>query len=673
MTKKIIFYLFLISHIAHGQVLTKTDSVNIKKRLAEVVVTGQISPINKKNAVQDIKIIGQDELNSGLYNNLADILSQQINIQLSQDNLLGSGLSMQGMSGQNVKILIDDIPVIGRLNGNIDLSQINLENIDRIEIVEGPLSVNYGTDALAGTINVITKKDYSENINSIFKSYYESVGRYNNNITISNKNNETTSVYELTRNYFSGWSKNDDFNLLPKRELADTNRMKEWKPKEQISNKIQYLINKEFFNSRFYLSHFYEKLTNRGAPRSPYLESAFDDYYYTFRNNFGIDLDYKFHKKKIKIILAYNNYKRIKNTFLNNLTTLDQVMTANTNAQDTSVFKLFMSKATLSSNNIFDYQIGLDLQKQIADSKRLINTTQEIADYAAFINIKENISTRFLIKTGLRIIYNTKYNAPIIPSFALMYNTQNIKVRGSYAKGFRSPTLKELFFEFVDVNHNIMGNESLLAEESNNYRLSANYIHSVNKNTLDITIAVFSNKIKNKIDLTNNASQGDLYSYFNIEEYITKGLSSNLNFKHKRIKFALGASYIGRDNSLATENENLNDLLYSPEFTANTIFNISNTCKFNLFYKYTGEIPYFIKNDNDNIISSYREDYQLINMSFNKYFSKYKLNIVLGVKNLLNVIEISNYITNTAVHESGNNNLSIGYGRSYFINIKFKL
>ena len=53
--------------------------------------------------------------------------------------------------------MIDDVAVIGRLNGNIDLSQINLNNVERIEIVEGPLSVEYGTDALAGTINLITK------------------------------------------------------------------------------------------------------------------------------------------------------------------------------------------------------------------------------------------------------------------------------------------------------------------------------------------------------------------------------------------------------------------------------------------------------------------------------------------------------------------------------------
>ena len=59
------------------------------------------------------------------------------------------------MSGENVKIMIDGVPVIGRQNGNLDLSQLNLLGIEHVEIIEGPLSVNYGNNALVGTINLI--------------------------------------------------------------------------------------------------------------------------------------------------------------------------------------------------------------------------------------------------------------------------------------------------------------------------------------------------------------------------------------------------------------------------------------------------------------------------------------------------------------------------------------
>ena len=115
----------------------------IFKNIQEVVVTGQITEKNAEETVHKIRIISAKKLNSGLFTNLGQVLEKELNFRLSEDIFLGSSISLQGISGQNVKILIDDIPVIGRLDGNIDLSQISLNNIERIEVIEGPLSTLY--------------------------------------------------------------------------------------------------------------------------------------------------------------------------------------------------------------------------------------------------------------------------------------------------------------------------------------------------------------------------------------------------------------------------------------------------------------------------------------------------------------------------------------------------
>jgi outer membrane receptor for ferrienterochelin and colicins len=70
----------------------------------------------------------------------------------------GSSVSINGISGEGVKILVNGVPMVGRIDGKIDISQINLTNVERIEIVKGPQSVIYGTDALGGVINIITKE-----------------------------------------------------------------------------------------------------------------------------------------------------------------------------------------------------------------------------------------------------------------------------------------------------------------------------------------------------------------------------------------------------------------------------------------------------------------------------------------------------------------------------------
>ena len=110
---------------------------NLHKQLDEVVITGQLMETYTEDAAHKIRIINSKTLNSGLFNNLADILEKEINIKLSEDNVLGSSISIQGISGQNVKILIDDVPVIGRLNGNVDLSQIN--HINNRNITKTPM------------------------------------------------------------------------------------------------------------------------------------------------------------------------------------------------------------------------------------------------------------------------------------------------------------------------------------------------------------------------------------------------------------------------------------------------------------------------------------------------------------------------------------------------------
>ncbi|MBC7863202.1 MAG: carboxypeptidase-like regulatory domain-containing protein, partial [Bacteroidia bacterium] len=97
------------------------ESENIS--LNEVVVTAQYAPGSADKSVHKVKIIDSKKIEAMGAQNLRDVLTNEMNIRISQDNVLGSSMSLQGVSGQNVKILIDGIPVTGRLNGNIDISQ----------------------------------------------------------------------------------------------------------------------------------------------------------------------------------------------------------------------------------------------------------------------------------------------------------------------------------------------------------------------------------------------------------------------------------------------------------------------------------------------------------------------------------------------------------------------
>ena len=109
------------------------DSI-ININLSETIVTGKINPSDPGNSVQKISIIGQKEIKQLNSQTLVDILNYQLGIRVSNDASLGSSSSINGIGSRNIKILIDGVPLIGGLNGASDLSQINLNAIERIEI-----------------------------------------------------------------------------------------------------------------------------------------------------------------------------------------------------------------------------------------------------------------------------------------------------------------------------------------------------------------------------------------------------------------------------------------------------------------------------------------------------------------------------------------------------------
>jgi len=662
-----------ISYLTYLDTLIFINDITIRLEpseilLDQVVVTAQITPNISENAVQKIKIIDQKRIASQGAVSLRDLLEQETNIRLSQDNILGSSISIQGVSGQNVKILMDGVPIIGRLNGNIDISQINLNNIEIIEIIEGPLSVNYGTDALAGTINLISKKSGESNL--FINSYYETVGKYNLDCLMNYSENNHQLSLSGGRNYFDGWSPSDNFRLIPTATIADTNRHKQWKPKEQYFARVQDVFTKKDWSIRTYADFFFEEILNRGFPRLPYYENAFDDIYNTWRNSLGLDFKTKVKDKNLSVIVSYNNYKRIKNTYFNELTTLEEVISGNEADQDTSVFNSVMSRGSIGgriSENI-STEIGYDIFIEDAIGKRIEDNTQNQGDFALYSNTEWRPSEKLTIRPGVRMSYNTDYTAPLIPSLHIKYDYRKFKLRSSFAKGFRAPSLKDLYFEFVDINHNIVGNPNLKSETSNNYQLSLDWKNIRNDYIVKSDLSFFYNDISDLITLANTSY--DAYSYINIGKYKTLGAKTNLNLTYEVIKFNSGVSYIGRQNNI----DEVDPFSYAWEWLSNCTYEMKKwNSKIAIYYKNTGALPSFWMNSEGEVQESILEGYQIMDVTYSWSNPDNKLKIVVGCKNAFDIKNVNNISGSTGAHQSNASGMSVGYGRTFFTSLKWSL
>lgn len=647
----------------------KTDP----KTLQEVVVTAQYAPSKADESMNKITVIDNKKIEQMGAVNLRDVLANSMNIRLSQDNILGSSMSLQGISGENVKFLIDGIPMIGRQNGNIDLSQVNLQNIERIEIVEGPLSVQYGTNALAGTINLITKaRANTHRRKASLVTQYESIGHYNTSIQGQYSFKKSSINASFGRNYFDGWNNGDKQFAYVSEAKADTNRFQTWKPKEQYMADLGYAYRFKNLILAANTGYFTETITNRGKPLKPYYEKAFDDSYVTKRFDNNLSLNGKLGKTwNINALAAYNYYLRNKYTFFTDLTTLNKIQTGPSD-QDTSMFDLLMSRASFvraKDSSRFQYELGYDLNHENAEGKRIENKRKTIGDYAVFGTFEYKIR-KFTVKPGLRYAYNTQYTSPLVPSLNLKFSPTTSHIfRASYAKGFRAPSLKELYFDFVDINHNIIGSKELIAEQSHNF--SASWMNQVKYGEfrLQTDVSGFYNTIDNLITLA--IISGTKYSYVNIGKHKTQGVRLLLKTNYKGLELNAGTGLIGRYNQLS-ESDDAPTFSYSPEVNGSVSYLLAKPkITVSAFYKYNGKLPSYEIED-EKLRQTFISPYSLMDISVQKSFWKNRIALTLGCKNVLNVTNVIATQSGGA-HSSSNSNMAIGSGRNYFVKLVWNI
>lgn len=615
--------------------------------LHEVVVTGTARPTQVQNALSQYRVISKAAIQAQGNITLADALNTQLNMNLSNDGVLGTNMRMQGLSGDKVKILVDGMPLNGRENGNIDLGQISLNNVDHIEIVQGPMSVVYGSDAIGGVINLITKKnvkpfEVQAGLN------YESVAKYNVDVSGSYRfSKRSQASLGLARNFFDGWKYNDTLYVDPSsKAVFPRHRSLLFKPKEQyIANLAYNYTAPSGFKLQLASDLTSEKVTNRMAPNRYDAYGAFadDEYYRTKRWQTRLLMDGKLGKNgHWQSQNAYSLYYRVKNSYVTDLVTLSQTLNQSQDgAQDTSRFDDINLRSSYSNKlGKINYTAGYDIALQYAHSQKISDENRQIADYAAYGNLsmpffKEKLTAQL----GLRAAYNTRYTSPVIPSFNLLYRAgDDVQIRASYARGFRTPSLKELYLEFIDLNHHITGNDNLKAESADHYQASASWqFYRSGSDYAQLIATGYYNDVTNGIALVNQdtANPNSInYTYGNITRVQNTIANLQTEIQLRNVNIQLG---YGFNHTFAQPGQ------YSAfdvhDITANMQYNwIKKKLHFSLFYKLTGSQPALQSNiDGSASYNGRLPAYSMMDASVERKFWNRKLQVILGVKNMLNV------------------------------------
>lgn len=655
---------------------------NTANQLDAVVVTGQFGPQSVRNSVYQVRTITHEQIRLRGATNIQTVLNTELGMRFSNDLTLGTtDVQLMGMSGQNVKILLDGVPMIDRGSTRESLGQIDVNIIERIEIVEGPMSVTYGSDALAGVINIITKKgDDKTHLTLTARVQEETTGKEYQPFAGNGTHNEFLGLAwqkkgwqvsgNFSRNFFGGW------------QGSNTGRKKEWLPKDQYLATAGVAYRTQKLNAWYRFNGTVETLKSLG---NTYIStqtqnlSATDQFYVTHRWFHQAQSEYQLSDKTgLTAAVSFTDYSRQTETtdydFVRERRTLNL-----SESQDKSSFKTTFARLTAQHrfSNQISLQHGFEMNLNSSSGER-IQGTPHINEFAYFASSELKLGKKINIRPGVRLLKNSVYDAPpLIPSINTKFIlADGLDLRLAYARGFRSPALRELYFTFFDASHSIRGNTNLKAEHSDSFNAFLSYqIFEKPTLRLNTTLGGFYNHFNNLISIGTDPADQTISTYLNIDTYKTTGLTLNNTLFWKNLQGGVGFSHIGRYNSVS-ESVSSPTFVWSNEVNANLRYTFSKVAtSISLYYKYTGKLPtYQAVSTENSIIANLVETaaFHMADVTLSKVFFK-NYSLIGGIKNLFNVTRLSNSSTGSGSGHSTGGAVPMAYGRSFFVGLTAQL
>lgn len=654
--------IFLICATMYGQEIS--DSL-LSRDMDQVVITAQFTPTDTRETVNSVKVLSRKVIEQKAAVNLQELLQTEPNIRISQDAILGSVISVNALKGENLKILIDGVPIVGRLNGNIDAGQIPLNAIQKIEIIEGAQSLLYGSEASGGVINIITKKSQLAKIETEVSSQFEHNGFRNLSARVGLS--KAKWIGQLSGNYLQ---------FVPATDTT-MGRDQLWNPKLQKSARglLRYIAS-ENTDIRLTANVLQENVDNLGDKKRPFFKPyAFDDFYDTDRFDVNLHAEHWTpNKKLLQGTIGWNTFKRIKRSYRYDFENDINELLAG--LQDTSTSQGFLARFTLASDSKkkkWNYIAGLENYYERGTGTRLLDVTAKnpgeayTNDLGFFGSGKINIVPELTLQSGARFTYNMRYGTALTPSTWLLWQPKlPFQLKTSWAYGFRSPAIKELFFSFIDVNHFVIGNPDLKPERSVNLRSELSWKPiKLSKTNLTFTATGFYNVVNDRIILT---ALGPVhYEYRNVDTWKSKGLGFRVNATYGSwLTFQSDLVTTGFFNPNDGVDLKENTYLFSTDWANDlTITLFKDKLTWNVWHKLTGKTPFFYNQDGTTQQGS-TDSWHMLNTGLSTHLMNKKIRLNSGIKNIFDIRQLQAN-NNNGIHIEASNQQNLHWGRNYYI------
>ncbi|MGM9734249.1 MAG: TonB-dependent receptor plug domain-containing protein [Prevotella sp.] len=549
------------------------QTIESKEKLQEVVVTGTGTQHLLKDAPVQTEVISRQALKNFAGRSIEDILSQLSSSFDFEQGDMGSQMQMNGLGNSYILILIDGKRLHGDVGGQNDLGLIDPNNIDRIEIVKGASSALYGSDAIAGVINIITRK-HDEGLMVENKTRYGTHNdvRQHNGVALRWGKISSYTNFQLQHN--DGWQNTaTEYTPSSAAPVTDSksktaNEFTNW----QIAERLAWNPTKAM--EVYAEGSWYQKGIYRESGKYP----KYDVYNYDLKyKNASATAGMKWTTGRGDLVTADVSWNKHAYYHAFTTTTLAEGFDDNGNfILDYPYFagqKLLMSnqertmlnvKGVFALTNTNKLSAGLEARYDYLEAPASIKgKTASDNTEAIYLQDELQIFNLLHITAGLRLNRNESFGWRLTPKLSAMLKVNDLRIRASWSQGFKTPTLKELNYQYArDMNGMILflGNPNLKPQTSNYVSLNAEYTIG----HWNISATGYYNKLGDMITLVTipNSEAPDVYReqygemlskvrrYMNMDDAKTFGADVTLRYTTDNLSLGAGYSYLDTDANI---------------------------------------------------------------------------------------------------------------------------
>ena len=594
-----VVFLFISAKILPQNISSDSLGLNLK----EVIISATRTPRELSSLPLPVTLVDQEIISSSGVVRLDEILIEQTGVNIVADESGFEGIQMQGISSDYILILIDGVPLIGRKAGNFNLSRMAIGNIKQIEVVKGPSSSLFGSEALGGVINIITEEPKTKKLNGNFSYRFGSFNQQDINTNIKQNSGKFKFNFFFNRLSSDGYQVDSESN--PRTFYPFKNYTLHGKISNDFSKKLTGLFSFRFYDneqlSMLILNE--EDFEGETQENDMNIHLKFDQ---NVSKKFNIDYELYF--------TSYNADELIQSLLTENI--------LNDNFFNQKLLRPeIRGNLKLKSKSNFSGGIGYQYEEL---SRTFFDDNINFSSQYFFIQGDFYLADKLNLIAGSRFDNHSEYKSQLSPKLAFYYKAnKSLALKASVGFGFKSPAFRQLYFNFTNssVGYTVLGynvaldkldeliyqnqiqdvviprNElinSLDAESSIGYNLGI----SIDEPKWKLDLNFFRNDIKNLIDtriIARKNNGQNVFSYVNFDQIFTTGLE--LNFNHRiteKLNINGGYQLLYAFDKVKIQQINSGEI-YARETTSNKTVELSNKDYFGLVNRsrHFGNLKFF--------------------------------------------------------------------------------